>query len=68
MEEAGYIIKKQEDDFVNRWNQIRYICYSNGSKEFTFPWEEKKGNTINKAKEELIEFALEQEKRMNNNG
>ena len=77
MDEASYIIKNKEDDFINSWNQTRYICYSIIQSQSTeklkpsdvikFPWEnEDRGNLIpTKSKQELIDYALEQEKIMN---
>jgi len=81
MNEASYIIKNKEDDFVNHWNQTRYICYSIIQSQSTsklkpsdvikFPWEdnEEKETRIpdNNSKERLRNMALELEKQFNNN-
>ena len=78
MKEASYIIKNKEDDFVNGWNQTRYICYSIIQSQSTeklkpsdimkFPWEDHDEIIIpTKSKQELIDYALEQEKIMNAN-
>jgi len=77
--EVTYIIKKHEDDFIDRWNQTRYIAYSviqsQSSTSLTpqdilkFPWE-KKPEEIKipvKSKEELIKHSLEMEKKLNQN-
>jgi hypothetical protein len=79
MIEASYIIKKSEDDYINKWNQTRYIVYSVIQSQSTtsltptdvlkFPWDEKpiEVNTPVKSKAELIAHALEMEKIINSN-
>lgn len=64
-DEAEALIKKSEEEYIKEWNQIRYICYSNGSNQFTFPWENEDEKLQVKTKEQLQEYALELEKRMN---
>lgn len=77
MNEASYIIKKSEDDFIDRWNQTRYIVYavvqSQSTKKLSikdvleFPWEKNPQEELPKvSKEELIKHALEMEKKLNN--
>lgn len=80
MTEASYVIKNKEDEFVNNWNQTRYICYSIIQSQSTsklkpsdiikFPWEDNNEDDIlpKKSKDELRKKALELEKIMNNNG
>jgi len=78
MKEASYIIKKNEDDFINNWNQTRYIVYSvfqsQSTKHLTledvlkFPWEkeeEEEPKIKGRSKEELIKYAKEMEKIVN---
>lgn len=79
MEEASYIIKKSEDDFVDKWDQTRYIAYaiiqSQSTKKLTpsdiltFPWEKKDSGESPpvKSKEDLIKHALDMENKLNNN-
>jgi len=79
MKEASYIIKKNEEDYINNWNQTRYICYSIIQSQSTtsllptdvlkFPWDETKNEIQEKipikSKEELIAHSLEMEKKIN---
>ena len=78
--EASYIIKKSEDDFIDKWNRTRYIVYSVIQSQSTtslqptdvlkFPWEDNESPILpSKTKEELIKHGLEMEKKLNiNNG
>lgn len=78
MDEASYIIKKKEEEYINEWNQTRFICYSIIQSQSTkkleptdvlrFPWDEKETISPTKTKEELIQYALDMEKKLNNDG
>lgn len=77
MNEASYVIKKTEDDFVDKWSQTRYIAYaiiqSQSTKKLKptdileFPWEKKPSTTImtTLSKEELVKHAQQMEKIIN---
>lgn len=78
MNEASYIIKKHEEEFINQWNQTRYIVYSIIQSQSTklltptdilkFPWEEKEVENLPvKSKRDLIQYAKEMEKILNKN-
>jgi hypothetical protein len=74
-DEAEALLRNKEDDFVNQWNQTRYICYSIRQSQTTillkpsdilsFPWENEGQQPISKTKAELIQYAQEQQKTMN---
>ncbi len=78
MNEASYIIKKNEEDYINSWNQTRYIAYSVIQSQSTTPlkptdilkfsWDEESEKIIQpiRSKEELIAYGLEMEKKHNN--
>lgn len=83
LQEASYIIKKNEDEYIDRWNQTRYIAYaiiqSQSTKALTptdiieFPWERefkpvKSKEEIESERQKLIQYALDQEKKLNSNG
>lgn len=77
MNEASYVIKKTEDDFVDKWSQTRYIAYaiiqSQSTKKLKptdileFPWEKKPSTTTmtTLSKEELVKHAQQMEKIIN---
>lgn len=77
MNEASYVIKKTEDDFVDKWSQTRYIAYaiiqSQSTKKLKptdileFPWEKKPSTTImtTLSKEDLVKHAQQMEKIIN---
>lgn len=79
--EASYIIKKSEENYMNDWNKTRYIMYSVLQSQSTtiitpsdvleFPWEKKKEEISNlpvKTRDELIKHALEMQNKLNENG
>lgn len=79
--EASYIIKKCEEDYMNDWNQTRYIMYSVLQSQSTkilkptevlaFPWdkqEEELANLPVKSRDDLVKHALEMQNKLNNNG
>jgi hypothetical protein len=77
MNEAGYIIKNREEEYINSWNQTRFIAYSiiqsQSSKAIKvtdvlkFPWDKKSDeNLVTKSREELLKHAAEIEKKLNN--
>lgn len=76
MNEASYIIKKSEDEFVDKWSQTRYIAYaiiqSQSTKKLKptdileFPWEKSPTTTMTTlSKEDLVKHAQQMEKIMN---
>ena len=76
LNEASYIIKKNEDDYIDSWNKTRFIAYSIIQSQSTtsllvtdvmkFPWEDDDKEILpTKSIEELRKYSLEMEK--NNN-
>lgn len=76
--EVSYLVKKSEEEFIDKWNRTRYICYSIIQSQstsrlepkdiMTFPWEVEEGVKPSnvKSKEELIKYALDLENKLNN--
>jgi len=79
IDEVEALIKRKEEDYINGWNQTRYIVYSVIQSQSTkslsptdvleFPWEKIDTPSVNtKSKEELLQHALDMEKIINKNG
>lgn len=77
-DELSAIIKRSEEDYINGWNQTRFIAYSifqsQSSKTISphdvlkFSWEEKPETETESTKEDLERLrkhALEMEKKLN---
>lgn len=77
-DEASSLIKRKEEDFIDKWNQTRYIVYSviqsqstnelNPQDILKFPWEKEDiVETKTKTKEELLIHAKQMELVLNKN-
>jgi len=74
-DELEALIKKSEEDYINNWNQTRYVCYSIFQSQsqtllqptdiLKFPWDKIEPTQQPKTKEELIKHSLEMEKKLN---
>jgi len=77
-DELSAIIKRSEDEYINKWNQTRFIAYSVIQSQSTeevsiedimkFPWEETvdiKNVDTEENRERLKAHALEMQKKLN---